>query len=1093
MFPARTARAFGAALVVLLASSSPALAQIRLPSIVDDGMVLQRKTNATLWGRGQPGATLQIAPSWGAPVVQTTVGAGGEWRASVATPEAGGPHEIRISGDGERVLRDVWIGEVWLCSGQSNMEWAVKNWPAAAPGVPGAAEEIAAANFPQIRVFDVPNRVSNYERKDVQGQWKVCSPQTVGDFSGTAYYFGRMLHRELGVPIGLVTSDWGGTPVQAWTSAQTLAGFPEFAAELDYLRISVDPNLRHEYARSHGSGWWNEADRRGPRPVASGWTATGFDDASWKSFDLPASFAGELGSFDGFVYFRTELDLPAEWAGKGATLELGPIDDRDDAWFDGEHVGEEHDDGQWGTPRRYVIPAAKVQAGKRAIAVRVLDTGGTGGINGDAQGFVLRSDDPALAPLSLAGTWRYHMGARTSELPAIGSSTGPQIGPNTSSALYNGMIAPLLPLTFKGVIWYQGEANVGAAELYQRLFPAMIGDWRARFSNGEFPFYFVQIAPFTYRGSPPAAAAELRDAQRKTLDVVAHSGMAITMDIGNARDIHPGNKQEVGRRLALWALETAYGRNLLAHCGPLFESLTVAGSVARVSFRHAEGGLMFRDGPPTGWLVAGADHVFHEANAVIENDVVLVSSDAVKAPLAVRYGWKNAANPNLCNAAGLPASSFRSDDWSGTTIVEDRGQTSHLSSAQGFTALFNGRDLSGWHNVNGAPSTWTVVDGKIRCSGIPTGILRTDKQYENFEFEMEWRHLVDAGNAGLFIWSDALTARGQPFSRAIEVQVMSGMEGPGYTSDGDMFAIHGATMKPDNGRGGSSRAFPTEARMNPGGEWNHYRVRGVDGVLELAVNGKVVTSGRECSPRKGYICLESEGAPIEFRNLRIRELPPATAALAPAAIARVDEGFRSLYNGVDFSGWKFGPEHEGHWRADDWTISFDGQGTDLWSSEEFGDFVLIADWRWSGAAHDADLPVIEADGSQRVGADGKPLTERVKEAGDSGIYLRGSSKSQVNIWCWPIGSGEVYGYRTDATQTPQVRAGVTPRIKADAPLGEWNRFVITLVGERLTVELNGQTVIENAVLPGIAPRGPLALQMHGSPIQFANLYLKRLD
>jgi sialate O-acetylesterase len=1083
----------GAVCLLLPAFAAPiAAAQLRLPAVLDDGMVLQRNTEATLWGRAQPGARLSIEASWSAKPLAVVVPPSGDWRARLATPDAGGPHTLRISGDGERILRDVWSGEVWLCSGQSNMEWHVSDLPPAKPGVPGPDEEIAAANYPQIRLFDVPNRISNHERRDVQGQWVTCSPATAGRFSATAYFFARKIHLELGVPVGLVTADWGGTPAQAWTSAVSLAEFEEYAAALEALRISIDPNLRYEQARTRGAGWWDEADRRSARPVARDWNQTGFDASAWSMCELPGSMGGDLARFDGFVYFRTELEIPDAWAGKGATLELGPIDDRDDAWFDGQHVGAQHEDGRWSEFRRYAVPAARVQPGKRAICVRVLDTGGTGGINGRADAFLLKSDDAALAPIALAGTWRYFKGPATSEMPPIGSGSGPKIDAHTPSALFNGMLAPLLPLSFRGALWYQGESNVGAAAHYERLFPAMIADWRQRFSNGQFPFYFVQIAPFSYSGAP-GAAAELRDAQRKTLERVPNTGMAITMDIGDARDIHPGNKQEVGRRLALWALEHNYGRDLVSHCGPLFESLALEGSKLRVRFTCAEGGLVAKGGAPDGWWIAGADRVFHEADVVLDGACAVVSSALVREPKAVRYGWGNAAMPNLRNAAGLPASSFRTDDWRGPSIVEDRGRTAHLSPSARGVELFNGRDLTGWHNVNCAPSTWTVADGKIVCSGVPTGILRTDKQFENFELELEWRHKVERGNAGLFVWSDALTARGQPFSRAIEVQVMSGMEGPGYTSDGDVFPIHGATMTPRNGRGGA-RAFPIEARVKPGGEWNHYRVRGVDGKLELAVNGKVVTVAEDCQPRKGYLCLESEGAPIEFRNLRLVELPASLGPQpAPAMLAEHDQGFRALYNGVDFSGWKFGPEHEGHWRADDWTISFDGQGSDLWSNEEFGDFELIADWRWSGPAHDADLAVIGPDGSQRSGPDGKPLTQRVQEAGDSGIYLRGSSKSQVNIWCWPVGSGEVYGYRTDASMPPEVRAAVTPRVNADAPLGEWNRFHVTMVGDRLTVVLNGRTVIERAQLPGVAPRGPIALQMHGSPIQFANLYVKRLD
>ena len=303
-----------------LSLAAAAQAQMRLPNVLDDGMVLQRDGTATLWGRGQPGATIKIEPSWAAAPVEAAVAPSGDWRAAVPTPGAGGPFTIKLSGDGERVLSDVWIGEVWFCSGQSNMEWPVKNWPEGGPGVPGAEEEIAAANFPQIRLFDVPNRVSNYERSDVQGEWKVCSPETAGEFSATAYYFGRKLHQELGVPIGLVTADWGGTPAEAWTDAGALAPFEPFASALEYVRLSVDPNKRFEYARTHGADWWTAADTRGPRRVANGWTATGFDASSWKSVELPSDMAGDLASFDGFVYFRTEVTVPPEWSGKGARL-----------------------------------------------------------------------------------------------------------------------------------------------------------------------------------------------------------------------------------------------------------------------------------------------------------------------------------------------------------------------------------------------------------------------------------------------------------------------------------------------------------------------------------------------------------------------------------------------------------------------------------------------------------------------------------------------------------------------------------------------------------------------------------------------------
>lgn len=1091
MHAARTV--FAASLAVLALATSSA-AQLQLNGLLGDHMVLQRDAEVVLSGKSTRNVTLRVELSWVSAPLTTAANSRGDWSINVRTPAAGGPHTIKFSGDGERTLSDIYTGEVWLCSGQSNMEWSVAQFPHEVFGEPAAEVEIASASWPQLRLFNAPNRLSTYPRRDVAGEWSVCSPGSVGDWSATAYYFGRMLHRELGVPVGLVTADWGGTPIESWMSPRALAPFAQFAPALDYLAVAADPNARMSYAREHGANWWDRVDGASLRRVAANWFQTGFDASSWGTMTLPADFAGdELSRFDGFVYLRTVVDVPAQFAGKAATLELGPIDDRDDAWFDGQHVGAEREDGRWSAARKYKLPASLLKPGSRAIAVRVLDTGGKGGVNGRPEQMVLRSDDAALAPLSIAGEWRYQVGARLTELPPMGQSAI-EVNANTPSVLFNGMLAPLAALRFRGAIWYQGESNVGRAKEYEQLFPALIADWRSYFSCGDFPFYFVQIAPFDYRSAPPHAAAELRDAQRKSSSV-ANTGMAITMDIGMVRDIHPGGKQQVGRRLALWALEKSYGRDLISHTGPLFRSARNEGDKLRVEFDGAEGGLLLQDGPLRDIWIAGDDRQFHEASATLEGEALLLSNAAVARPVAVRYGWRNASLPNLFNVAKLPASSFRSDDWDlGEVIpVADGGATSFLSNDAGFAPLYNGRDLSGWVNVNCAPSTWIAKPDRIWCSGVPTGVLRTEKQYENFELELEWRHLSRRGNAGLFVWSDPLTARGQPFTRSVEVQVMSGMEGAGYTSDGDVFPIHGASFKPANGRGGSARAFPTELRARPSGEWNHYRVRCVNGALELAVNGAVVTSGSDCSLRKGYICLESEGTPVEFRNLRIKELPPASPPLAPAQIADLDQGFVSLYNGVDLSNWKFGPEHEGHWRASDWTIAFDGEGSDLWSQAEFGDFVLIADWRWSGPSHDADVPVILPDGSQAIGVDGKPQTARVQECGDSGIYLRGSSKSQVNIWCWPVGSGEVYGYRTDSAMPPEVRAGVTPKVVADAPLGEWNRFVITMKGDRLTVELNGALVLENAQLPGVAARGPIALQKHGSPIEFANLYVKRLD
>jgi hypothetical protein len=415
----------------------------------------------------------------------------------------------------------------------------------------------------------------------------------------------------------------------------------------------------------------------------------------------------------------------------------------------------------------------------------------------------------------------------------------------------------------------------------------------------------------------------------------------------------------------------------------------------------------------------------------------------------------------------------------------------------GFVPLFNGTDLKGWVRVNGAPETFTVKDGLIVTTGIPTGFMRTEKQYENFIAELEWKHLKPKGNSGFFVWGDPLPALGGPFTRAIEVQILDGTESKNYTSDGDVFSIWGATLTPDRPHpGGWQRCLPSEKRAKPAGNWNHYRVECNNGVLKLAVNGKVVSGGSKCRPRKGYLCLEAEGSECHFRNLRIKELPSTNPQ--PEEIADEAKDFVSLFTGVDLRGWRPDDGHKDHWqpRPGPNTLAYDGKSAakdkNLWTSKEYRDFELRCDWRWTAKPVKRNHPVILPSGDEDKDAEGKVKEVEVEDAGDSGIYLRGSSKSQVNIWCWPIGSGEVYGYRTDRSLSPEVRRGVTPKVKADNPIGQWNRFLITLRGDRLTVRLNGKLVLEEAHLPGIPEKGPLALQHHGYPIEFANLFIREL-
>jgi len=413
------------------------------------------------------------------------------------------------------------------------------------------------------------------------------------------------------------------------------------------------------------------------------------------------------------------------------------------------------------------------------------------------------------------------------------------------------------------------------------------------------------------------------------------------------------------------------------------------------------------------------------------------------------------------------------------------------ASSSSFVDLFNGKNLDGWVNVNCAVETWTAKDEMIICTGFPTGVLRTVKQYQNYILELEWKHLHKGGNAGLFLHSDALTALGQPFTRSVEVQIMDG-------NHGDIFAIHGARVVPSKPHPrGNMRALPSEHRANPAGQWNHYRVESREGIITLAVNGEVVSQVVNSAPRKGYICLESEGSEVHFRNIRIKELPGDE--VPDELVATEFQGYRSLFNGLDLRGWKQTPGHKGHWTSKDWILDYDGKSEaegeekHLWSEEEFGNFELIIDWRQSKTPEPREVPCVLPDGSDAKNPDGSPLMVTVLDAGDSGVYLRGNNRSQVNMWNWPVGSGEVYGYRTDASMPAEVRRGVTPILNADNPIGQWNRFKITMVDDLLTVVLNGETVLNKAKLPGVPEKGPIALQHHGDPIQFANIYIKELD
>ncbi len=628
--------------------------RLQLPAIFGDHMVLQRNMPVPIWGWAPPGE--EVVVRLGKIQVKAKAGEDGRWKVQLPPQPAGGPHELVVATKTEQVrFCDVLFGEVWLCSGQSNMEW-----PVAAAMNP--EREIAAANFPQMRFFIVEKVTSLEPLSDCKGRWEVVSPATVGRFSAVGYFFGREVHQRLKVPVGLIGSYWGGTPAEAWTPKEGLHE-PQLAHLLARVPKPEDlPKLQEKYERALAE-WREKALLRdlGNQGEPQGWARPDFDDSDWAAMPLPQPWERHPDmQIDGAVWFRKKVVLPESWVGKDLLLSLGPVDDHDVTYFNGERIGATGAEtpSSWTVPRQYRVPGRLVRAGENVIAVRVFDVWGYGGFTGTSEQMRLALTD-GNGSLSLAGEWKFKVEfARPAN--QVPQQPQPPINQWTPTALFNGMIAPLVPYAIRGVIWYQGESNVGRAREYQRLFPALIRSWRQAWGQGDFPFLFVQLANYLPRRPEPteSAWAELREAQLMTFLTVPKTGMAVAIDIGEADDIHPRNKQDVGKRLALAALAIAYGQKVV-YSGPIFRSLRVEGNRVRLFFDHVGSGLMAKGDKLVGFAIAGEDKKFVWANARIEGNTVVVWSEKVLRPVEVRYGWADNPECNLYNREGLPASPFR--------------------------------------------------------------------------------------------------------------------------------------------------------------------------------------------------------------------------------------------------------------------------------------------------------------------------------------------------------------------------------------------------------------------------------------------------
>lgn len=608
-----------------------------MPSLFSDHMVVQRNAAFKVWGFAPSGCVISVIASWDGKSRVTTAGADNRWSVEVPTKREGGPYTLTVRGTKVFHYEDVMVGDVWVCSGQSNMEWTVAS-------TDHAAEDAAAAKNPNIRLFHVTKSMQQTPESDCEGKWEVSSPESVVNFSAVGYFFGKEITEKTKVPIGLIDTTWGGTEAELWTSEQGLLKLPDFAPKIkDKAKALADAQKQH-------AEW--ERTVQSKDPGYASWTKLDLDDSSWTMAELkPWSNVEQLKNFDGSVWYRAEFDAPDRWAGKRVILQLGTIDDDETTWVNGVKVGETRG---WNLKRSYELPGGVVKAGKNLVTVRVWDGQGEGGWStAERQCNVSFGDE-----LKALEGWKYKVGSSKAELPGEPNANVPN-----NSVLFNGMINPLLNYQVKGAIWYQGEANVGRAFQYRTLFPAMIQDWRKSWKI-EFPFYFVQIAPFSGYGS--SAAAELREAQNEALKL-KKTGVAIVTDAtGDLTDIHPKDKRTPGHRLALWALAHDYGVPGIEFSGPLYRTMDVESGKARLTFTHAKG-LMAKGGDLKEFEVAGADRVFHPAKAVVQGDTVVVWSDKVARPAAVRMGWSAAPQPNLFNAAGLPASPFRTDNWPGLT------------------------------------------------------------------------------------------------------------------------------------------------------------------------------------------------------------------------------------------------------------------------------------------------------------------------------------------------------------------------------------------------------------------------------------------
>lgn len=643
---------------------------IRVSSLFTDGMVLQRNQSIPFFGTARPGTKISVTLN--NHHVFGRADADGTWKLNFHPMAAGGPYTASVVGDGTITIRNVMVGEVWFCSGQSNMEMRVDQ-----------ANDIEAARAQadsEIRMFTVAHQSTETPVRDLGGSWVSATADSVANFSAVAYWFAVNVHKKLGVPVGLIHSSWGGTPGEAWTSRDALRQSPNLIPIVENYEkgLSGFADRKAKYDRDYQD--WKASvyhSDLGNDGFGLGYADPMTDVSAWRAVTLPNLLEVTEGKdMDGAVWYRREVELPPNWDRKDLVLELGKISDFDTTYFNGVRIGEidSHYPYAYAMSRVYPVPPALVHAGRNVIAVRVFNQYGRGGFTDGASKLRLLIKDHSQEPISLAGDWvsRIERFIEPASPELVQNQPQPPLGPGhpwAPGGLFYGMVAPVIPYGIRGVLWYQGESNTDRAYQYRDILTTLITDWRKKWNSPELPFLFVQLANYTQRAASPADSswAELREAQALALQL-PKTGMVTAIDIGEANDIHPKNKPEVGRRLSLVALNQVYGENIQSS-GPVYKSFNVEDDSVHIQFTNATK-LKTSDGAEVaGFTIAGEDRKFYWANARIVRNEVIVSCIYVPKPVSVRYGWANNPYVNLVNEEGLPAFPFRTDDWPGITIA----------------------------------------------------------------------------------------------------------------------------------------------------------------------------------------------------------------------------------------------------------------------------------------------------------------------------------------------------------------------------------------------------------------------------------------